>query len=86
MAWGKNYLARRKQAKSEKEIVEKKLGRDEDTDSLNQEVRRMENLEAARSTDAKDPKAPTEGHNPGSDEPAQSHQHDHVLAMIHARP
>lgn len=85
MGWAKDYVARRKQAKSEKEIAERKLGRDEDTDSLDREVRRMEDLEAARSTDAKE-KAPTKGQNPGSDEPAQSHQHDHVLAMIHARP
>ncbi|KAI4166586.1 MAG: hypothetical protein LQ348_007788, partial [Seirophora lacunosa] len=80
LAWGKEYLDQRRRARAEKEAAERKLGVEEeesvasgDVSILDGEVLRMNERRAE------------EGRREES-RVEEGHEHDHVLAMIAARP
>ncbi|KAI4272281.1 MAG: hypothetical protein L6R38_006662 [Xanthoria sp. 2 TBL-2021] len=83
LAWGKPYLARRRQQKMESEAAKKKLGDEEsvgssDVSSLDGDVHRL-NEEGKQ--EARGLRGDGEVRREES-----GHEHDHVLAMIGARP
>ncbi|KAL8755891.1 MAG: hypothetical protein Q9199_003318 [Rusavskia elegans] len=83
LAWGKPYVARRRQQKMEGEAAKKKLGDEEsvgssDVSSLDGDVHRL-NEEGRRDASGGEGRRDMRREETG-------HEHDHVLAMIGARP
>ncbi|KAI4108094.1 MAG: hypothetical protein LQ339_002366 [Xanthoria mediterranea] len=84
LAWGKPYLAQRRQQRMEREAAEKKLGDEEsvaesDVSSLDGDVHRLneEGRHGARAIRGDEERRDMRRE--------EGHEHDHVLAMIGAR-